>query len=168
HRAAERGWVRRHLDAGCFECRDLGGRVAFTAGNDRAGVAHTATWRRGGAGDETDSRLPAALFAFVGKELRGVFFGRAADFADHDDRLGFRIAEEKFEHIDELGALHRIAADADGGRLAEAFVGGLEHGFVSQRAGARDDADAAFLEDLARHDADLALIRREDAGAVRA
>ena len=43
--------------------------------------------------------------------------------------------------------------------LAEALVGGLEHRFVGQRARAADDADAALLEDVAGHDADLALVR---------
>ena len=78
------------------------------------------------------------------------------------------IGEEQLEHVDELRALDRIAADADGRRLAEAGVGGLLHGLVGQRARARDDADAAGLEDVARHDADLALVGRQHAGAVRA
>jgi len=41
------------------------------------------------------------------------------------------------------------------------------HGFVRQRAGAADDADLAGLVNVARHDADLALARRDHAGAVR-
>src|SRR5690606_17390542 len=52
--------------------------------------------------------------------------------------------------------------------LAQAFVRGLEHGFIGQGARTRDDADIALLEDVARHDADLALFRGQDAGAVRA
>ena len=59
-----------------------------------------------------------------------VLLGRAADLADHDDRLGLRVGEEHLEHVDELGALDRIAADADRGGLAEARVGGLEHRLV--------------------------------------
>jgi hypothetical protein len=73
--------------------------------------------------------------------------------------LVFVVGQEHLEHVDELGALDRVAADADGRRLAEAFVGGLEHRFIGQRARARDDADRAGLEDVARHDADLALAR---------
>src|SRR6202049_1457754 len=45
---------------------------------------------------------------------------RPADLADHDDRLGCRIAEKHLQHVDELGALDRVAADAGGGGLAEA------------------------------------------------
>ena len=53
------------------------------------------------------------------QELRGVFLGGAADLADHDDRLGRLVGEEHFQHVDELGALDRVAADADRGGLAE-------------------------------------------------
>ena len=44
---------------------------------------------------------------------------------------------------------------------------GLVHRLVGKRAGARDNADRAAAEDVARHDADLALVRREHARAVR-
>src|SRR3546814_20859613 len=62
----------------------------------------------------------------------------------------------------------RIAADADGRGLAQARIAGLEHRLIGQRAGARDDADAALGEDVARHDADLAFAGRQQAGAVGA
>ena len=114
-------------------------------------------------GDVRDHRLGDVL----ADEVRGGFFVRAADLADHDDAFGLRIPLEELQHIDEVHAAHRIAADADAGALAEALVGGLEHGFVGQRARARHDADAALLVDEARHDADLAFARRDDARAVR-
>ena len=131
-------------------------------------MAHSTSRRRGATRDETYNRLPAATFGFVGEELRSVLFGRTADFTDHDDRLGLVVGEEHLEHVDELRALHRVAADTDRCRLAEAFVCGLEHRLVGERARAADNADAALLEDVARHDSDLALVRREHAGAVRA
>ena len=53
------------------------------------------------------------------------------------------IGDEHLQRIDELGALDRIAADADAGRLAEAGAGGLGHRLVGERARARDDADLA-------------------------
>ena len=53
-------------------------------------------------------------------------------------------------------------------RLPEALPRELVDGLVRQRARARDHADGAFGEDHRRHDADLALAGREDAGAVRA
>ncbi len=89
-------------------------------------------------------------FGFVLQELGGIFFRRAADLADHDDRLRLVVGQEHLEHVDELGALDRVAADADGRRLAETFVGGLEDRLIGQCAGARQDADGALLEDVAR------------------
>ncbi len=63
---------------------------AFAAADDRAGVAHAASGRRGGAGDEAGDRLLAVLLRPRG----GFFLGVAADFADHDDRLGFGVVVE--------------------------------------------------------------------------
>ena len=80
--------------------------------------------RPGGAvrpSDKADNRLLAAAFGLVGDELRGVFLGRAANFADHDDRFGGVIGQEHFQNFDEFGALDRVAADADRGRLAKPF-----------------------------------------------
>src|SRR5690606_41766153 len=62
----------------------------------------------------------------------------------------------------------RVAADAHRGRLAEAVVGQLLDRLVGEGAGAAHHADAAGLVDVAGHDADLALVRRDDAGAVGA
>ncbi len=130
-------------------------------------MAHAAARRGGAPGDEAGHRLLAAAPGLVADELGGVFLGRAADFADHDDRLGGVVGQEHLQHVDELGALDRVAADADGGRLAETGIGRLEHGFIGQCAGARHDADGAGREDIARHDADLALVGRQHAGTVR-
>ena len=101
-------------------------------------------------------------------ELGRLFLGAAADLADHDDRLGLRIVLEQLQAIDEVHAMDRVAADADAGALAEADLRGLLDRFVGQRAGTRHDADLARLVDVARHDADLAFARRDDAGAVGA
>src|SRR5262249_36855911 len=53
------------------------------------------------------------------------------------------------------------------GGLAQAEVGQLPDRLVGQGAAAADDADRPGLVDVAGHDADLALARRDDAGAVR-
>ena len=53
-------------------------------------------------------------------------------------------------------------------RLAEAGGGGLGDGLVGKGARARHNPDRAALVDVAGHDADLAGVRRDDAGAVRA
>src|SRR5262249_20613218 len=70
-------------------------------------------------------------------------------------------------HVDVLQAVHRVAADADRARLADAELGELADGFISERARARHHADAPLLVDVARHDADLDLARRDHARAVR-
>ena len=85
-------------------------------------MAHAAARRGGAAGDEADHRLLAAALGLVAQELGGVFLGRAADLADHDDRLGLGVGQEHLQHVDEFGALDRVAADADRGGLAEAFT----------------------------------------------
>src|SRR5688572_877879 len=166
-RAAETRRRGRDLDARCLHRGDLVLRAALAAGDDGAGVAHAATRRRGAAGDESDNRLRAALLRLGGNERRGFLLGRAADLADHDDRFSRRIGEEEVEHLDELRAFDRVAANADRGGLAEAGARRLEHRFVGQRPGTRHDSDRAPLEDVARHDADLAFVRGHHAGTVR-
>ena len=93
-------------------------------------MAHAPAWRGGAPGDEADRRLGAAAPGFVAEELRRLFLGRAADLADHDDRTGSVVGEEKFQHVDEIGAVDRIAADANRGGLAKPRHGGLVHGFI--------------------------------------
>src|SRR5690606_24864717 len=136
---------------------------AGAAGDDGAGVTHAPTGRRRHAGDEADDRL-LPLRGLV--EGGGFLFGGAADFADHDDALRLVVGEEQLQAVDEVGAVHRVAADADAGGLAEPRGRGLRDRLVGQRARAGDDADLAALVDVPGHDADLALIRRDDAGAV--
>src|SRR5271167_5162446 len=99
-------------------------------------MTHAPARRSRAPGNETDHRLLAAALGLVLEKLRGVLFRRTADLADHDDRLGRLIAQEHFQHFDEVGALHRVAADADRGGLTEADLRGLEHGLISERAGA--------------------------------
>src|ERR1700716_3536791 len=127
-------------------------------------MTHAAAGRRGAAGNEADNRLlGAGRFQVFGALDLGV----AADLADHDDALGLGIPHEHFQALDEVGTVHRIAADADAGRLAETNGRGLCDRFIGERARARDDADLAALVDVTRHDADLAFARRDDARAVR-
>ena len=85
---------------------------------------------------------------------------------DHQDGFGLRIVLEHLQEVDERGADDRIAAQADAGRLPQPQIGELPDGFVGERAAAADDADGAGLVNVAGHDADLALPRRDDAGTV--
>ena len=98
----------------------------------------------------------------------GLFFGAAADLANHDHRVGLGIVREQLQRVDVRRADQRIAADADAGGLAQAEPRQLMDRFVGQRAALRHDADAAFLADVAGDDAGLGLARRDDARAIRA
>src|ERR1700730_15452603 len=163
HRATEGRRGVGDSDAGALHRLDLVSGRAGAAGDDGAGMPHAPARRRGGAGDEADHRLLglAALH-----EVRGLFLGRAADLAAHDDRLGLLVLEEELEPVDEIVAVDGSAADADAARLAEAGRRGLRHRLIGQGARARDDADIALGMDMAGHDADLALLGRDDAGTV--
>ena len=133
-------------DAGGLHGRDFVLGLAAAAGDDGAGVAHAAAGRRGLAGDEADDRLLHVLLDVGGGRL----FGVAADFADHDDGVGVGVVVEELEGVDEGGADDGVAADADAGGLADAELGELADGFIGQRAGARDDADVALLDECGR------------------
>src|SRR5690606_36966856 len=67
----------------------------------------------------------------------------------------------------EAGPRNRITADTDAGRLTETGIRGLLDGFVGQGTGARNDPYPPRLVDVPRLDTDLALARRDHAGAVR-
>ena len=111
--------------------------------------------RPGGAvapGDKTGDRLAAVLLDPVG----GFLFGRAADFADHDDAVRVRVVVEHLDDVQVRGAVDGVAADADAGGLADAAAGQLPDGFVGQRAAAGDHADVALLVNVAGGDADAA------------
>src|SRR5882724_2184253 len=126
-------------------------------------MAHALARRRRDAGDEADDGLLHVRL----HPARGILLVRAADLAHHDHRFGLRVVVEHLQNVDVLDAVDRIAADADAGGLAEAELGELADGFISERAGARHDADRPPLVDVPRHDADLDLVRRDDARAVR-
>src|SRR5215467_13501794 len=131
-------------------------------------MAHATPGRRRAAGNEADHRLLAPALGLVLEELRCVFLGRSADLADHDDRPGCFISKKHLQHGDEVRALDRVAADAYRGGLAEPLVTGLEYSLVGEGARTRNNADRALLEDVARHDADLALSCRHDSRTIRA
>src|SRR6202030_3938151 len=90
----------------------------------------------------------------------------AADLSDHDHRVGVGIRVEQLHHVDMLEAIHGIAADADARRLTEPEVHQLTHGFIGQSSRPGNHADPPLLVDVAGHDADLDLVRGDDAGTV--
>src|SRR6266851_2723940 len=138
HGGAERGGGLGDDHPGAAQCFHLVGRTAFAAGDDRAGMAHAPARRRGAAGDKADDRF---LRAGRLQKPGAIFFCGAADFADHDDRLGLVVGEKHFEDLDEIRSVDRIPADADAARLPETYRRRLGDGLIGQGAGTRDDAD---------------------------
>ena len=100
-------------------------------------------------------------------KLRGSFFGIAADFANHDHRLGLGIAIEQVQRIHKIRPDDRIAADPNRSRLSNPPLRKLMHGFVSQRARPRNNPDRTFLVNRSRHDPDFAFARRNNSRTVR-
>src|SRR5215469_5691799 len=90
--------------------------------------------RCGAAGNESHHRLLAAAFGFIGEELSRVLLRRASDLADHYNCLGGLVGQEHRQHIDELGALHRVAADADCRGLPQSRARGLKDRLIRERA----------------------------------
>ena len=127
-------------------------------------MAHALARRRLSAGDEGSHWLVRHVRR---NPLRRIFLSRAADFADHEhgERLGIFL--EELQRVDEVRSLDGVAADADGRRLADASGRQLERRLIRQRARTGDDADMALAVDVARDDAELALVSRQDARAVR-
>src|SRR5450631_413480 len=162
HRRAQFGGRLHRAHAGADKRLILLRRRAFAACNDGTRMAHALARRRGDAGDVGDHGLGYVL-ANIG---RGCLFIAAADLTDKDDPFSVGIALEKFEHLNEAHAAHRIAADAHTGTLSEPDLRRLEYRLIGERSGTRHDADRALLVYEAGHDAKLAFLRGDDARTV--
>src|SRR3546814_5770731 len=88
-------------------------------------MAHQTARRGGTPSDETDHRLLASALRLILDELRRFFLSATADLADHDDRFRCIIGQIQFQHIDEVGAVDGIAANAHRCRLTQANSCGL-------------------------------------------
>ena len=120
--------------------------------------------RRGNTRNNPDGRLFNLVLA---QKFRRVSLSRAANFANHNDRMGLVIVQEHVEDFDEIRAFDRIAANSDAARLAKASRCGLVNRLIGERSRARDHANVTFAMDMAGHDPDLAFVRRDDARTVR-
>src|SRR5712691_12498629 len=125
-------------------------------------MAHALAGRRRDAGNKADH----GLFHVGFDPTRTGLLGVAADLAHHDHRIGVGVVVEHLHDIDVFESVDRVAADAYAGRLAQPTLHQLTHRLVGQCARARNDANAPLLVYLAGHDADLDLVRRDDAWTV--
>src|SRR5258707_6559572 len=149
-------------DAGSFECGEFRCRRTLSARHDGTRMTHAFAGRRR---DSRDVGNHGFAYALANKRRCGLFVA-AADLAHHHDALGLWVIFEQRQDIDEVHAAHGVAAYSDAGALAQSIVGGLEYRLVGQGPRARDDADSPLFMNEARHDADLACFRRNDARPV--
>src|SRR5687768_4183487 len=151
-----------HRDPGGFEGVDLFLRRPRGARDDGAGVTHPAALGRGLAGNEADHRLPDVL----GHESRRLLLVGPADLPHHHDEIGARIVLEGPQHVDEIGADHRIAADAHAGALADTVPGQVIHDLVGEGPAPRHQAYPSRSADRSRDDAHLAHPGSDQSGTV--
>ena len=101
-------------------------------------------------------------------ELCSLFLGRATDFTDHHDGLGFGVGFERLEAIDERCTRHGVATNTDTGGDADVFLLELVKRLIGEGAGAAHNADRpAGFGDVAGRDPDVGLAGADDARAVR-
>src|SRR6266478_2439972 len=150
HRAIHLHWHRRrpyywHFLPGCHQNVQRGSRNA----RDNP--------------DEANHRLLDFRF----DECSRSFLCIAADFADKDYRVRFAILVEHFDGIQEGSANNRVASDANAGGLPDAQASELVDRLVGQCAAAADHANVSLFVDAARHNANFAFARRNDARTIR-
>ena len=144
HGLADVGDGVRDGNACRVERCDLIRRRALAAGDDGAGMAHALARRRLTSCDKGGDRLVRHVLL---DPLCRVLLGRAADLTDDEDGVGVGVVLKELECVDEVRALDGVAADADGGRLADARVRELERRLVGEGVGARDESDVTGLAD---------------------
>jgi len=127
-------------------------------------VPHAFSRRRGAAGDKGRDRL----FHVVADPYGGFFLRSSSYLTDEEYPFGFRVIIEKAKGVQKIHADNRIPADADAGSLAETGDRKLFDRFIGKGAAAGDDPYPSLQVDVARHDADFAFSRRDDAGTVGA
>ena len=125
-------------------------------------MTHALARRSGNARDISHDRLGDVLADKLGRRL----FVRTANLADHDNAFGLRVLFKQGQDVDEVHATNRVATNTDASALAKAELRRLVNGFISKRARTRNDTNAAATVNVARHDADLGLTRRDNTGAI--
>mmetsp|Transcript_63393 Transcript_63393/g.151303 ORF Transcript_63393/g.151303 Transcript_63393/m.151303 type:complete len:377 (+) Transcript_63393:60-1190(+) len=163
HVGAELSWRASDGHTCSLKGGDLGGGSALAAGDDGAGVAHSAARWGGDTCDEAHHWL--ALVVCL-QPVCSLLLCVTTDLANHDDALGLRVRHESLEAIDEVGAVEWVAANANNSGLAKTLSCCLMHGLVGQGSGSAHNTDLALRVDVSWHDAHLGLAWLDDAWAV--
>ena len=127
-------------------------------------MTHSPSGRRGDPGNKPDDRFRHLFFDKRGGRL----FGVAPDFANHHHGFRFIVPLKHLQEIDIARPDDRITADSHAGGFPKPKGGQLVDRFIGERSTPGDYPDFSFFMDKARHDADLALISRDDSGTVGA
>src|SRR5690242_7320612 len=128
HGFADQRGTFRHANACGFKSRNFISGRTLAAGDDGAGMAHAASWRRGATGNKTDNRFGDLLL----NELCCQFLSGAADFSNDDDPARFLIFIHQPESIDEGGSDDGVTSNPNAGGLSDAERGELPDRFVGQ------------------------------------
>src|SRR3569833_3406268 len=109
-----------------LERGDLVLRAALAARDDRARMAHAKASQHKDTNKKDHQQIAhAGLDVF-----RGLFLGRAADLADHDDALGLVFLLVVFFSFVVFCVLFWVAADAEAGAQAKDELRRQKHGIV--------------------------------------
>lgn len=148
-----------------FQSGDLVSSGSLASRNNSSGMAHSSARWCGDTRNEGDNRL---LNAVVFEEMCGLLFSLSANLADHNDTLCFLVVEKHVKTVDEIGSVEGIAANSNANALPQANLSGLIDGLVGEGSRSRHDADGASLVNVAGHDANLTLLRFNNARTVGA
>ena len=96
-------------------------------------MAHAPARRRGAAGNESDHGFPAPALGLIGEELGGIFLSQPPISPIMTITWVGGLVGQEPPTFDELGALHRIAADADGG--IPSFLDSYKHNLLHPTVG---------------------------------
>src|SRR5262249_19957729 len=120
------------------------------------------TWRRFKACNKGHDGFCGLAFDPLCRNL----FCFSANLANQQDGMGVRILFKQLEHIDEACAIEWIAPNSHASRLTKTKLCHLPDSFIRQRSRTRNDSHMSFSMDIPRHNAHLALARRNGARTV--
>ena len=155
----------RNDDACFFKSFYFAHCITLTLLDNCTCVAHSSLWGSCQPCNEADNWFFICI-VFL-KPVSCHLFSLTTDLTDHDNTLCFWVNNEPFKNIDEVGSVERVTSNTNNSWLTKSSLGSLINSFVSKCSRSADDTDFSGPVDIARHNSDFALVRFNDAGAVR-
>ena len=103
------------MDTMLTECSNFCLGSAAAAADNGTSVAHPSSGRGGQSGYETDNWF-GYFFCNI---CSSFFFCCSADLADHDNTSGLRVGLKSGQAVNKVGAVDRVSANPEAGRLAD-------------------------------------------------